>query len=83
MVSEEGFTALVCRLVEHALMLGDVVPVTETVAPTVRSVVSALLAFPPVETKDRRSTAARGKQKAVDAAARAVIELLQGSELGP
>ncbi len=36
---------------EHALILADVVPVTDTVAPTLRSDTSVVLALTPVETK--------------------------------
>jgi hypothetical protein len=35
MVREDAFTVSIAPVDEHALMLGEVVPVTETVAPTV------------------------------------------------
>ncbi len=43
MVNDEAFTDSIAPVDEHALMLGDVVPVTETVAPTVNSDESVVL----------------------------------------
>jgi hypothetical protein len=51
MVNEEALTASTLPFEEQALMLGEVVPVTETVAPTVRSVVRVVAAFGSVGTK--------------------------------
>ena len=50
-VNDDALTASRVAVEEHALMLAEVVPVTDTVAPTVRSDVSVVLALDPVETK--------------------------------
>ena len=50
-VNDDALTASREAVEEHALMLAEVVPVTDTVAPTVRSDVSVVLALEPVETK--------------------------------
>jgi len=50
-VNEVASTASSVPVEEHALMLTDVMPVTETVPPTVRSGCSVSLARAPMETK--------------------------------
>ena len=51
MVSDEASTASRVAVAVQALRLGDVVPVTETVPPTVKSGFSVALACEPVNTK--------------------------------
>ena len=50
-VNDEASTVSGVLVEEHALMLAEVVPVTDTVAPTVKSGVKVLLARELMETK--------------------------------